>query len=237
MKNIIYICLFFAPTLLWAQQSTWHIEGELTGNLLSKTFKEVSIAENAPAKPPLPICIDIGFAVYKKIAPNLYVGIGAGYQLNRNCAYFIVTPHYDNGGIDPYAVGYYRNWNYINVPLIVQYNLSKRWATQVKFSNAFSAGRIDRMLFRGGWSFVGDTKFEQDLSTSSSERFHTVGAAVSYAIPLKNKNNFVIKGFYDYVFLGASVSNSTDVSVVPNQVGIGVAYQLTNVFDKKTERK
>ncbi len=74
------------------------------------------------------------------------------------------------------------------------------------------------------------------IPTASSERFHSIGAGVLYHIPLENNHNLLLKGFYDYVFLGATPSNSTDYAVVPSQIGLGLIYQIPNVFQKQIKK-
>ena len=227
MYKIIF-CLLLLPYFANAQ-SNWFLEGEVAGGLLSKSFQDVKTAENAPDTPPMPFTTDVGVDLYKKINTNISIGLGLHYQLDRNAKYFITYPN-TTSTISPQEIGYSSSWNYLNLPLNFRYNITTRWFMTLQLSNAFLLSKSERYISKNNGSSA--TKQEKFAYITSNDRSHALGLSVGYSIPLKNAQNLLIKGFYDYVILSSTPTN-TENEPIPNQFGIGLVYQIPNLFQRK----
>ncbi len=141
MKTYLLLLLLFLPFYGYCQ-SNWLVEGELSGAFLSKSFQNVKVLDDSPKQPPSVIGGNLGCSVYHSIYPKLYLGISCFYQLFRNADYSMRYPDLEWSG----AHGYYRSWDYINIPLTLRYNFSKTWATEIRLSNSFLVGKLDKLI-------------------------------------------------------------------------------------------
>ena len=229
MYKLIF-CLSLLPYFSVAQ-CTWFLEGEVACGLLTRVFEGVQPNENVPDVPPLPFTGDVGVSLYKKINTKFCIGLGLHYQLDRNGSYLIT---YSSDGINSssYDTGYLSSWNYLNVPLSLRYNINTRWFTALQLSNAFLVSKSEQFITKRNGSIV--TRQERFANITSNERFHALGLSVGYSIPLKKGNNLLIKAFYDYVIL-SSTPTSAENQAIPNQYGIGLVYQIPNLFQRKVK--
>jgi hypothetical protein len=232
MKILLYLVLLCCSILTKAQ-SNWLLEGDAQIGLLSKSFAEKTVKGELGNTlfPPTPIGLNFSTILLRQMIPNFYAGLGLSYHTGRN-GHYITTFPYELNLSTPPTIGYYRAWNYIDIPLIVRYSISKKWSVQLKLSNSFLVGYLDRFWVGNNWQDLGELK-SRTVSGVTSDRFHSIGLSVNYTIPLKNKHSLVVKGFYDYVALGAAPSNTSSTSTIPHQFGIGVAYQIPHLFEKK----
>jgi hypothetical protein len=219
------LLLFVMPFNCFAQ-SNWCVEGEMSGALLAKSFQNVKPYGYAPDESPIPLSVN-GGGLSHLLSPKLSIGIAVNYQLSRNIDYTVKSPI----GEEAIPIGFSRTWDYISVPFNIKYNIYKKWSVLLQLSNSFQTNQLDRTIDKEyGWRNANTASFPR-VQAVSTERFHSIVVGFLYKIPLKSNHNLLIKGFYDYVFLSA-VTNSTPITV-PNQMGIGLVYQIPNIFQKK----
>lgn len=229
MYKIIFCLLLSYASVA---QSNWFLEGEVRSSLLSKYLGAAPVSDEIDATPPIPLGAGGSISLFKTVNTGLAIGLGVGYEANRNCTYFLTYPFWMNMSCPP-TIGYYRNWNYVTIPFNIKYAISRKWSAQLQLNNAFLVGKSDWFVTKSQrWRPRIDETGLVSSSATTSERFHSLCLSAGYGIPLKNGHHLLLKGFYEYVFLNSTPA-SADNNLVPNQLGIGLVYQLTNVFQGK----